>query len=423
MSIIVIIITVLLIFGLKPTNSTNCGIHQPTILGQLRQTLLCHYDISERPNSDLETPLEINLQLEVKSFDFTERGVWSQKRPQLILSCWMPMSWIDDHLKWDPIEWDHIDKILVSSKEIWMPDVTLHNSDTGKSIVDHTEVHCEVTFHGEVLCVLPVTFEVLCRSDYKKWPYGYQNCWFFFSSWMSTRKYIDYNNDTFDISFDETQENTVWKIIQAKSRVAIKTFKEREYPNLSVNLRLERLPSTYELSFQPAAIFVTLSNLMVFCIDPDRLKKQRFGVIFLSMFIHYFVFTSISWYLPNVGDTIPDILLFFRDSLVVTMIALLETILVRKIIEFYFTIPVTLENLLVNLHASSSGRIIFVEFTPGSGVAEGNLSLEEAIKNSVNNKKPVKVEILLVKLIDRVAFMLIFVMYLIYIGILTYDWM
>lgn len=413
---------IILISRLKLVHLVNCGIHQPTILGQLRQTLLCHYDISERPNQVLDKPITISLQLQVKSFDFDELGIWSTRRPQLTLSCWMPMTWTDEHLKWNPVEWEQIDKVLVGSKEIWMPDVTLHNSDHGKSILSHTEVHCEVDSHGEVWCVLPVTFEVLCRADYKKWPYGFQNCWFFFGSWMSTHDYIDYNNETFDITFDEVQENQRWEIVQAKSRVAIKKFNGKDYPTLSANLRLKRLPSHYEMCFQPTALLMTISNLIVFFINPDQHHRQRFSIIFLAMLVHYLVLSYFSWYMPNVGDVVPDILLFFRDSMIVTMLALLETILIRGIFEQQVTVPVALGNFVQNIHASPSGNIIFIEFLPGSGIEEKNLTLEEAITTSAK-KRPVTIQTLLVQLIDRVVFGIVLVMYFVYFVIIALDWM
>lgn len=408
MSLTYIFFFIFLCIAPKFALSVNCDMSHPTKLGQLRKHLICQYDPSELPNKDTSSPVDITLFLDIQSYEFEE----FESRPILKLFCWMPIHWIDNHLKWAPAQWNGIESVYFSSKEIWMPDVTLHNSDDGKSILSHSEVMCEVHAIGMVLCVLPLTLEVLCQSDFKKWPYETQNCWLYFGSWMSTKQHINYAMDTFKIYTNDTQKNLKWEITKTNGRVAIKKFKEKEYPTLSVNIRLKRLPSHYEIYLYPSVTFLTITNLVVFLINPKKHQKPRFSIIFLAMLTNYMIFSYLHWYLPLKYDEVPDIVNFFIVSLMMTMIALLETVLLCGILNKKFIIPETLGNFVQQMHTNPKSNIAFVEFIPDAGLNE---------QSATGQKAPV--EVLLVTLLDRCMFVTFFIAIVTYFVVFALDWM
>ncbi|XP_063701293.1 acetylcholine receptor subunit alpha-type acr-16-like [Culicoides brevitarsis] len=404
-------------------SAVNCGTHPSTVEAHLRQTLLCHYDPTEKPRFNWREPVQVEqLDLSIIAFEFFETGHWSSKRSKLSLYCWIPMQWIDENLRWNPVEWENTKKVHVSSKEIWMPDVALHNSDNGMSILRHKETNCEVGSDGAVFCVLPVSFEVMCKGDYQRWPYVDQRCKFYFGSWMSAGDYITYKNGSFETTYDEDEqhENSKWKITKATTRMVNVKVGEKQFPSFILDMTLSPRSIEYEICLYPMCLFITIANLIVFCINPER--QARFSIIFLSIFLHYLIVNYFLWYLPGVGDVVPDVVHFFKNSMIVTIIALLETVVVRALLAETLPIHKSLENFVIKLNTHEKANIIFVEFMPGSGVVEQNLSLQDAIKTK-NESKEDKISFLLVTFIDRLLLVMIFLMYIVYFGVLTYDWM
>jgi hypothetical protein len=63
----------------------------------------------------------VQLGMAVIHFDIDER------RSVLSVDAWMRMAWNDNHLKWDPAEFDGLKQIHFGEHEIWRPDIQLYN--------------------------------------------------------------------------------------------------------------------------------------------------------------------------------------------------------------------------------------------------------------------------------------------------------
>ena len=63
----------------------------------------------------------VKLGMAVIHFDVDER------RSILSVDAWMRMAWTDDHLKWDPDEFDGLKQIHFGDHELWKPDIQLYN--------------------------------------------------------------------------------------------------------------------------------------------------------------------------------------------------------------------------------------------------------------------------------------------------------
>jgi hypothetical protein len=71
-------------------------------------------------------------------FDIDER------RSVLSVDAWMRMAWNDNHLKWDPAEFDGLKQIHFGEHEIWRPDIQLYNRYFCSAF--HSEEDCNQIF-------------------------------------------------------------------------------------------------------------------------------------------------------------------------------------------------------------------------------------------------------------------------------------
>jgi hypothetical protein len=63
----------------------------------------------------------VKLGMAVIHFDVDE------KRSILSVDAWMRMAWNDNHLNWDPAEFEGLTQMHFGEHEIWKPDIQLYN--------------------------------------------------------------------------------------------------------------------------------------------------------------------------------------------------------------------------------------------------------------------------------------------------------
>ena len=49
------------------------------------------------------------------------------KRSVLMVDAWMRMAWNDNHLIWDPAEFEGLTQLHFGEHELWRPDIQLYN--------------------------------------------------------------------------------------------------------------------------------------------------------------------------------------------------------------------------------------------------------------------------------------------------------
>lgn len=385
----------------------DCGANQKTRLGELRKSILCEYDKSLRPIKDASKPIIITITMHLKSFYYDE----TQNR--LTIYSWLPMSWTDEHLTWNRATWDNIKDVLVSSQEIWTPDISLYNSDNGQSIQEHGEVNCETSNEGRISCVLPIEFTAHCKPNYVRWPYDVQSCTLYFGSWMSPAEHIDYNNKTLSVNTKDCQPNHTWKMLKAKAVKVSKTYSccpNETYPTINFTFDLERHSGVMEVLFFFPAIFMIVANLLVLLMDATA-SGNRFVLLSLNIISHFLFVQHLTWLLPNNGDTVPKVLIFFRDSMFITILVLIETVVVQGMESCQLGKPLWVENSLKILSQSRVGNVFFFRMPyDASTLKDEETQADDAILVTPK-KKEVTIWMILANLINRLMFVLLFFAY------------
>lgn len=123
--------------------AVDCKAEPKNAEGRLRKNLFCDYDKDNRPILS-DGPITIKFKMIIKGFYFNDID------GKLTVSTWLAMvmyhslsiickifdnifilfqfqTWTDDHLKWDPKEYNNLPSITQTSQTIWQPDLALYN--------------------------------------------------------------------------------------------------------------------------------------------------------------------------------------------------------------------------------------------------------------------------------------------------------
>ena len=74
------------------------------------------------------------------------------------------MSWVDTHLRWDPREYNGIEKLHIPAKKIWLPDIVLNNNAAGKpQVTIFTDIFVRYTGEVSLECPAPLFRYIKCK--------------------------------------------------------------------------------------------------------------------------------------------------------------------------------------------------------------------------------------------------------------------
>lgn len=379
---------------------------------KLHSDLICAYDSNYRPVKDHKTTVNVKVRFALKYFSF------DALEETFTLHSWVALNWKDEHLNWVPSDYGGITEIQIESHEIWTPHMALFNADATTYPSDSFYTTCLVNSSGSVTCVPHLAHSGICRTSLSSWPYDTQNCTLYFGSWMHTGEQVNftfYNHKP--IVLDDYQNGPGWKLLNVyNDRLPGKysCCPNSTYPMLKYTFTLRREEAgPAALVVVPAIVIVllTITGMILEIKDNTRLM-----LICFSLFAHFVFITEIGYIIPKFSSDTPIILLFIRDSMVITLAGILITLILMSLRKRAEPAPgwIVAANRVIN---SSPGKyVIFTEFDPNEVIEEKNI--DEA-SSSNNDKSRVAIDwIQFANIINTFVFIIICFVYLIL--IITY---
>ncbi|KAI5632533.1 neurotransmitter-gated ion-channel ligand binding domain-containing protein [Phthorimaea operculella] len=338
--------------------------------GKLHYHLTCNYNSNYRPVKDHKTSVQVKVRFALKylSFDSLEET--------FTVHSWVAMTWKDEFLTWTPSDYNNIEEIQVESHEIWSPRMALFNADASLYQSDSMYTTCLVSYDGVVKCVPHITHSGICRTTLRRWPYDSQNCTLYFGSWMHTGEQVNftfYNKDP--VMYEQYQDGPGWKLLKVNNERLPGKYKccpNATYPMLKYTFQMQREAAG------PAAIVVVPSVLIVILTLTSLLldvkNNVRLMLICFSFFGHYTFLSEIGYDIPKHGSETPIILMFVRDSMIITMVAILETLFLMSIMKRTVPAPNWVVR-VTRLATSGPGKyVVFTEFDPTDAADKKNLT-------------------------------------------------
>ncbi|XP_050357050.1 neuronal acetylcholine receptor subunit beta-3-like [Nymphalis io] len=376
---------------------------------KLHSDLLCAYNSNYRPVKNHKSAVNVKVRFALKyiSFDALEETI--------TLHSWVALNWKDEYLNWTPSDYGNIQEVQIESHEIWSPSMALFNADATTYQSDSFYTTCLVNSEGTVTCVPHIAHTGICRTTLRSWPYDVQNCTLYFGSWMHTGEQVNFTfYNTKPVVLDDFQNGPGWKLLNvAHDRLpgAYNCCPNSTYPMLKYTFTLRREaagPAAIIVVPSIVVVLLTLTSLLM-----DIKDNTRLMLICFSLFGHFIFITEIGYIVPKLSSDTPIILLFIRDSMVVTLAGILVTLMLMSLRKRTLPPPAWIVS-LNRLASSGPGRyVIFTEFDPNVSV-EGKVLTEDSVSGSNNDKSNSAVDwIQFASLLNTFVFIVSFIVYFI----------
>ncbi|RNA21152.1 neuronal acetylcholine receptor subunit alpha-7 isoform X2 [Brachionus plicatilis] len=277
----------------------------------LRAYLLSNYSPDVRPVINASSVTFVNITLTIiQIMDLDEQN------QVMITNAQIALKWFDQHLIWDPEEFSNQTRIVLSSKDIWTPDIVLFNSADVAYSTQRDNYLIDVKSDGSVFWMFPDILRSYCRVNIKYFPFDKQNCTLELQSWSRSKKevIVYYNNEKpyLNHSFIHTE----WKLLN----ISVLANEQNDFVWLEFTLFLQRNHAFYAL--------------FVFWLPPDSGEKITLTItILLALTVFLQLITE---YTPKASKSLPIIGLYFNVNLILVLISVILTIIV---LNFHFRGP------------------------------------------------------------------------------------
>ncbi|XP_072035419.1 neuronal acetylcholine receptor subunit alpha-9-I-like [Amphiura filiformis] len=253
----------------------------------------------------------------------------------LVLSGWLKWSWFDENFKWSSRK-HGVEKLLVNTDQIWMPDIALHtNVDTG---FERYKLKTAAVYpNGEVIYASPAILTFTCKINARLFPFDYQVCNMTFSSWNFHGNEVNLlASNGSDSSQKEFAQNGVWELKKIKVRRIEKMYivgsKLEPFPELRYSLYLKRRPLFHVLSIIIPCLPLSILNLLVFLLPPEAGEKVGLGMTNLLALALFQQLVSAA--VPPSSDNSPVITYYFTPMIGLACISVVNAVFMLKL--FYY---------------------------------------------------------------------------------------
>lgn len=345
---------------------------------QLHKDLFCAYEYDFRPVKDHKTSVNVKVRFAIKymSFDSLEET--------FTLHSWVALTWKDEFLSWKPSNYGNIKEIQVESHLIWTPRMALFNADAESAMYQSDQFYttCLVASDGTITCVPHLAHTGICRTSLRRWPYDLQNCTLYFGAWMHTGEQVNFTfYKTQPVILEDFQNGPGWKLLHVNNERLSGKYSccpNSTYPMLKYTFELKRAaagPAAMVVIPSVVIVLLTVTSLLLDVKDMTRLL-----LICFSLYGHFMFLTEIGYSIPKHSSDTPIILLFLRDSMILTLAGILETLLLMYLRKR--TSPAYTWIIFVNrLVRSGPGKyVVFTEFDPS------NITEVKVIAEDVNDE-------------------------------------
>lgn len=341
---------------------------------KLHRDLRCGYSTENRPVKNYKNTVDVKVRLSIKymSFDTLEET--------FTIHSWVAMIWKDEFLTWTPSDYGNIKETQVESHEIWTPSMSLFNADASSYPSDTFYSTCMVSNEGTVTCVPQVAHSGICQTTLQRWPYDVQNCTFYFGSWMHSGEQVNFTlYPTQPVLLDDYHNGPGWKLLNVDSKrlPGIYSSSPNEtHPILKYTFVLKREaagPAAIVIVPSVVVVLLTLTSLLLDVKDNIRLMLACF-----SLFGHFTFLTEIGYDIPKHSTGTPIILLFLRDSMILTLASILVTLFLMSLRQRTVPAPTWIVTVTQLVSRGPGKYVVFTDFEAGSSGESKNLTEDGA---------------------------------------------
>ncbi|XP_036938098.1 uncharacterized protein LOC119010229 [Acanthopagrus latus] len=258
----------------------------------------------------------------------------NEKDQKFVSYVWVDMLWFDEFISWYPPDFCDIDKIIIPSKQLWIPDLTIEEM-TEKDKTSASP-HVIVLSSGRISLRNDMMVISTCKMNVYKFPFDNQSCNLTFKSAIYSNEEIHFSQ------IGNSSRSTNWTLSMIRSQsewlLINMDFTNKTVDNFGINqsmlvytIHMKRRSVLYVVNFMLPILFFLGLDLASFLISDSSGEKLGFKVtVLLAVTVMQLILNEI---LPNSSDRIPLIATYIVGIFGLMMLSLTETIVVMYLLE------------------------------------------------------------------------------------------
>ncbi|RVE59818.1 hypothetical protein OJAV_G00192330 [Oryzias javanicus] len=289
-------------------------IHEAAQQTQVDASHECSYqsvlnELNFKENNDMYITSRPVLDYRHLTWVFIEMRIYAildvREADQMFVSyIWVYLRWDNEHIHWDPDRFCGQDHILIPTKNLWMPDLTIEEMTEQDKATPSPNLN--VGYHGWVEFRNDQVVVSTCKMEVYRFPFDVQSCNISFKSIMHSdnelRLFYHSNNSE----------------LTEQSRQTIQTQYEWIFLSMTVHEK-----TVNHFGFNQTVIVYTIT-------------MKRRSVLYIANFLlpvlFFLCLDFASFLLSDTGDKIPLIAIYCIGIFTLMLLSLLETILVMYLI-------------------------------------------------------------------------------------------
>ena len=175
----------------------------------------------------------------------------------------------------------------------------------------------------------PVTILSQCRIKVDRFPFDEQDCAVTLGSWTHHKDELDPINRADEAELNHLIPNGEWQVLSAKLEKNVRDYGGTPYPDITMRLRIKRLPLYYGLNLIIPCALIALLSFGSFFLPSDH--EERVSLVVTVLLANSVYMLIVSGSLPQTSDGVPIIVVYFLSIIVEIALCLLATCVTVKI--------------------------------------------------------------------------------------------
>ncbi|MEE6489701.1 hypothetical protein FKM82_015652 [Ascaphus truei] len=240
----------------------------------------------------------------------------------------LKQQWVDNNLKWNPVDYGGIQKIRIPSGDLWRPDIVLYNNADGDfAIVQETKVLLDYT--GKIIWTPPAIFKSYCEIIVTHFPFDQQNCSMKLGTWSYDGTLVVINPESDRPDLSSFMASGEWQMKNSrcwKHWVYYACCPETPYLDITYHFLMQRLPLYFIVNvIIPCLLFSFLTGL-VFYLPTDSGEKMTLSIsVLLSLTVFLLVIVEL---IPSTSSAVPLIGKYMLFTMVFVIASIIITVIV-----------------------------------------------------------------------------------------------
>ncbi|XP_036073105.1 5-hydroxytryptamine receptor 3A-like [Oryzias melastigma] len=243
------------------------------------------------------------------------------------------LRWYNEHINWNPRQFCGLKHILIPTKYLWMPDLTIEEMTEQDKATPSS--HLKIKHHGAIEFRNDQVVVSTCKMEVYRFPFDIQSCNISFKSIMHSDDELMLVEFTKNSELTEQSRQTIqtqheWIFINMSERKKTINYFGFNQTVVVYTITMKRRSVLYIANFLLPVLFFLCLDFASFLLSDTGGEKVGFKItVLLAVTVMQLILNDI---LPPSSDKIPLIAIYCIGIFTLMLLSLLETILVMYLI-------------------------------------------------------------------------------------------